>query len=123
MRSSIGTASRMAARPSGSTMMPRAVFARRPRFTRACVVVAHSTRALGVLTSGTDCIAYAPRTVASAMVNGWVIEKDSFMRRDSSAPTPCRNRRVFQMKANQVAYELDLDSARRSVVYSVHVRT
>ena len=67
---SMSTVSSNAASPSGVTMMPRSVFARKPRAMSAWVVIVHSTRALGVLTSGSACVAYAHSTVALAMESG-----------------------------------------------------
>ena len=78
---SMSTVSSSAASPSGVTMTPRSVLARKPRLTSACVVVAHSTRALGALTSGNVCVAYAPRTVVSAMESGATMQTVSIIGR------------------------------------------
>ena len=49
---SMSTVSSSAASPSGVTMMPRSVFARKPRVMSAWVVIVHSARRLGTLMSG-----------------------------------------------------------------------
>ncbi len=70
MITSTGTASRIAASPSGVTRMPRGERERNPLSTRSSVVLAHSWGRVG---SGATPMAYARRTVADAMVSGEAI--------------------------------------------------
>jgi hypothetical protein len=67
---STGTASRIAASPSGVMRMPRGERERSPASTRSSVVLAHSWGRMG---SGAEPVAYARRTVADAIVSGEAI--------------------------------------------------